>query len=510
MKSPDGENIKITVLRLTLSIFSVVFVIGTSLLIYYFSKGYRLDFSKKEIRKTGVLTVESEPSGANYYINGENLGRTPRGKTLDTGIHTVSVWKKDYREWKKDVEILEERTTPIYPFLILENIQKTTLWESKFPIEKHWINKYSSHFIFLTQNEEETFTLWTYRINTPLWYLTNNPIQVLTLDSNDFDLQISPNGQLAILKTDNLYIIELQRTNILENLIPLELPLPAESYQISWAMDNKHIMLESEENILALDTSDSTVLTLVDKVQGEECVWTTDGEGFFYIVEVLHTEEEQQYIYAFKQRKLDGNSEKYVIEEAYFQKDEEFVQHYRDSENEYPEFSNSPQSTQTTGQITALEVNQSAKGVFIQTTTSSYWYNIETQKYRMIAPYPGELLKLSPSLEEFFFVNEENLYTFRFKKEEDDHTRKLGLTRIDGLQKENVTGLNWLSNSSYISYIEDEKLFISEEDGENKQEIVSTENILLYSIKNSREYIVTLEIVDDELTPLTINQYKIK
>lgn len=330
------------------------------------------------------------------------------------------------------------------------------------------------------------------------------------MDSNDFDLQISPNGQLAILKTDNLYIIELQRTNILENLIPLELPLPAESYQISWAMDNKHIMLESEENILALDTSDSTVLTLVDKVQGEECVWTTDGEGFFYIVEVLHTEEEQQYIYAFKQRKLDGNSEKYVIEEAYFQKDEEFVQHYRDSENEYPEFSNSPQSTQTTGQITALEVNQSAKGVFIQTTTSSYWYNIETQKYRMIAPYPGELLKLSPSLEEFFFVNGENLYTFRLKKEEDDHTRKLGLTRIDGLQKENVTGLNWLSNSSYISYTEDEKLFISEEDGENKQEIVSTENILLYSIKNSREYIVTLEIVDDELTPLTINQYKIK
>ena len=62
----------------------------------------------------------------------------------------------------------------------------------------------------------------------------------------------------------------------------------------------------------------------------------------------------------------------------------------------------------------------------------------------------------------------------------------------------------------HIVYTEDEKLFISEEDGENKQEIVSTENILLYSIKNSREYIVTLEIVDDELTPLTINQYKIR
>ena len=511
MKSLHKKNVKTTIIRLLLSIFSILFVLGASFTIYYFSKGYRFDLSNKEIRKTGVITVQSEPSYANLYIAGEELGRTPRSRTLDTGIHTVSVWKKGYREWKKDVEVLEEKTTPIFPFLLLEDIERTTLWELESAVEKYWINKYSSHFIFLTQNEDETFTLWTYRVNSPIWNLTANPIQTLTIDSDDFDLQISPNGQLAILKTDDFYIIELQKTNVLENLTPLHTPLSDEEYEISWAMDNRYVVFENEKEILSLDTSRNILYPLIEKENQEQYVWATDEESFLYTVETLHTEEDEQYIYAIKQRRLDGNNERYTIEKIYFQKDEQFIQHYRENGDNYPEFSNSPQSTQTTGQITDLNVNQSAKGVFIQTTTSSYWYSMESQKYRMIFPYSVELLRFSPNSEQLLFVNGENFHTFRFDKEEGDHTKILGSLKIDSLKKDTISELNWLSNSSHISYIEDGNLFISEDDGENREELIPTQNLLLYSIKNSREYIVTLEKEDSlEGFSLTINQYKIK
>ncbi|MFA5634142.1 MAG: hypothetical protein WC973_03245, partial [Candidatus Dojkabacteria bacterium] len=137
---------------------------------------------------------------------------------------------------------------------------------------------------------------------------------------------------------------------------------------------------------------------------------------------------------------------------------------------------------------------------------------MESQKYRMIFPYPVELLRFSPNSEQLLFVNGENFHTFRFDKEEGDHTKILGSLKIDSLKKDTISELNWLSNSSHISYIEDERLSISEDNGENREELIPTQNLLLYSIKNSREYIVTLEKEDDleEGFSLSINQYKIK
>lgn len=510
MKAPKNETIKVNITSLILSIFSIVFVFGGSFLIYYFSKGYRIDFDGRELRRTGVINVQSEPSGANFYIDGENLGRTPRSRTLDTGIHNVSVWRNGYREWRKDVEILEERTTPIFPFLILEDIQKTTLWESEFSVERYWINRYSSHFIFLTSNDEETFTLWSYRINTPIWHLTPNPMAILSVESDKFDLQVSANGQLGLLKTDVYYVIEMQRVNDITSLEPLDIPLD-QDYAIAWGNDNRHIILESESDILSLDTSRNIVHPLVEKDTEQEYIWTTDEEGFFYLVESLHTPEDEHYIYAIQQTRIDGANPRYTIERVYFQKDEEFTQHYRDNGDVYPEFKNSPQSTQTTGQITSLDVNQSARGVFIQTTTSAYWYNIGNQRYRMVSPYPAQLLEFSPNSELLLFANGENIYTFRFDKEDGDHTKTLGSRRINNLQKDQITGLNWLSNSSYLSYIKDDTLFISEKDGENIQDLIGTDNLLLYSVKSSREHIVTLEIEDGILgMNVVIRQYRIR
>ena len=506
MNTPKKQKPSFDAMRLLLSIGTAFFLFVTSFLIYYFSKGYRLDLESKEIRKTGVLTIQSDPSFANLYIDGEEEGKTPKSKTLDIGTFTVSVWKEKYREWKKEVEIKEEKTTPIFPFLILKDIKGNRLWDSKLLVEKHWISKDRNIFVWLTKNEDETFSLYSFKVNTPIWNFNQNPTDILELDSDTFELILAPSGQFALLKAGSYYLIDLQRTNDLETLIPLDIPIEQE-YKLTWSMDSRYLILESDLEILSLDTSRNITHSLIEKEESLSYIWTTDEEGFFYLVESLDSEDENTYLYAIKQIKSDGSISKYTIEKAYFQKDERYIEHYRNNGDEYPEFTNSPQSTQSTGKIVSIMVNQFAKGVYISTETSSYWYDMNSKKYRMISPYPSKFMQFTPNHESLLFANGNFIYTFRFERKEGDHTKKLGSKRIETLRKDEITDIMWLSNSTYLAYIKDSKLYISDEDGENEQFIVAPENLLLYSVKQSREYITTLET---ENSTTFIKQYKIR
>ncbi len=514
MKTSSKENttkkVKVNFRSFFLSIFSTIFIFGGSFLIYYFSKGYRIDVDGA-ITKTGVLTVQTEPSSVNLYINGNEIGKTPRSRTLNTGIQYVSLWKEGYREWKKNVNIVEEKSTPIYPFLILEKIENTVLWKSEKIVEKSWINKYSDYFVFLLKDSDTQYSLWTYKINPSLWDLNPNPIQILSLETNNIDLIISPNGEVAILEITteigvDSYLIELHEQSTLENLVSLDIS-DLVGYEISWAKDNQHIILESDVDIISIDTTRNIRYLLFKKSPLSNYIWSTDELGFFYLIEPLHTENDPTYMYALKQIKLDGTNTKYTIERAYFQKNAEYIEYYRTNEESCPEFTNSPECTQTTGQIIYFEVNQNSNGVYIQTDTSSYWYDIIKNKYRMISPYSAELIEFSPDSRKLLFTNGEGISVFTFEKEEEDHTEQIGSKNVDSLIKNEIPNIQWLSNSSYLAYIKDNTLFISEKDGENAQDIILMDNILLFSIKNSREYVVTLE-TDIQGIP-SIIQYRI-
>jgi hypothetical protein len=513
MKTPTKESSKkekLEIRSLLISIFSTIFILAGSFSIYYLSKGYKLNISEREITKIGVLTVESEPSLATLYVEEKSVGRTPRSRTLDTGTYNISLKKEGYREWKKEVDILEEKSTPVYPLLLLEELKKETLWESESILEKYWISENKEHFIYLQQDTNLTYSLWQYRVNTSLWSLNQNPIQILELETKEVELDISPNGQLAILtiteeEGEQYYLIELQKVTSFEDLQTLEIADLTE-YEITWAKDNRHLILESSEDIISLDTIRNVRYLLTKKSDTEEYIWNTDKEGFFYILEKLNTEEDSTYTYSLKQLKLDGTNPTYTIEKAYFQKDESYVEHYRNNGDSYPEFKNSPQATQAMGQITQFDVNQSAEGVYINTNTSTYWYDITKDRYLMVSPYPTELIQFAPDSNKLLFANGDYLYVFTFDKEEGDHTEEIGSMKVDNLLKTEVSDIKWLSNSSYVYYTKDNYLHISEKDGENNQQMLDLENILLYSVKTSREHIITLE----QGETFTINQYKIK
>lgn len=516
MKNSASKKNSTKVLQILISILSVTFIVGGAFVIYYFSKGYRVNISDRKIKKTGVLTVETQPPTAQLYINGDSIGRTPRSRTLDVGTHSISIQKDGYREWKKSVDIVEEKSTPLFPLLLLQDIKKSNIWESEGILEKYWTNEDKDYYIFLQKDSEDLFSLWTYRINTPLWNLNPNPVQILTLKSNSILLDISSDGQQALITTQDgdvqkTYIIELSQPVNLDNLTPIE-SLDLSKYDPSWSKNNRHIILESQEEILSLDSSkpipSQTPFLLLKKELGTKYLWNTDEEGFFYLLEELHTEEDQTYSYALKQLLPDENNSKYMIEKVHFQKDREFIKHYRENGDSYPEFSNSPICTQSIGEITYFEVNQASNGVYISTDTSTYWYNISNGRYRMICTHPAQLISFSPSGRRILFANGNHIYVFTLEIEDGDYTKNIGTEKVKDITKEETTDIGWLSNSIYIHYVKDGLLHISEKDGDNSTSLMDTNNVLIHTIKNDRKYIVTLERESGNLSPKIV-QYRI-
>jgi hypothetical protein len=503
-----SQKSKEKIITILLPILSTIFILGISLLIYFFSKGYRINIPEGQITKTGVLTVKTDPLTASLFINNESSGRTPNSKSLDIGDYDVSVRKDKYFDWNQKVSVQEEISTLVFPWLVLKDPEKTEKWNSSSTLISSWTSKDYNTIVFLLKDTEEKFTLWNYKVNTSLWDFSSNPSEIISLENNKFELTISPNGQYAILKLtstpEKIYILETQKSNTLENAKTFDIS-NYKKYSIKWAEDNNHIILESSKEILSYDTIRQNIYKIVEKGTDKKYIWSTDKEGFFYLITNSTQEFENSYVYTLNQYKLDGTQQKTIIENIYLQKDKQYIDYYRTNGYTSTPFTNSVENTQTVGQVSEIKVFQDAKGAAIKTEYATYWYDINTSKYLMISPYSLNILDIAPDQKRILLTSDKDLLVFTFDKDEADHTEEIGTKVI--LQIENTKDIRWISNSTNIYFQKDNHFYIADKAGTNQYQIIDTTNIKNAIVKNSRESIVTLEVGTDN--KVYINEYKI-
>ncbi len=97
--------------RITYSIFIAAFFIIAPILIMYAS-GYRYNFKKNKIEKTGILYVDSRPRQSLIYIDGKYRDKTPaRFRYMLPDTYRIKVEKEGYHTWEKDLEIKSNLTT---------------------------------------------------------------------------------------------------------------------------------------------------------------------------------------------------------------------------------------------------------------------------------------------------------------------------------------------------------------------------------------------------------------
>lgn len=492
-----------------LPIITSVLVIILSAILFFFAKGYTFDFRSREIAKRGVVTVSSRPIQAEIYINDELIGKGSKSKAMDTGVQQVRLEKEKYHIWEKDVRVLPETTTIVTPWMLLKKPEKYTAWEPQKPYIAHWISEDRNIALILLE-EEGVYTLWRYKLQNGLLDIFDNPSKIWTFDRKDFEILLSPNGSLALLTLQNAegktrYLINTSSQFTLESSEIIDFGERNQS-QIQWAKDSKHLLLISEENIFSYNVNSQMTFSMLAQEELQHSIWDSDKNGNFYILKDLSKENDPVYTYSIEKQGLDGSGESYLVSSISLQKDEQYIEHYRNNLLNHIPFTNSIINTQSVGKISNFKTNIDIAGVFITTTSASYWYDTTSRTYIMVTPYPSEILEFSKDNRHFLLKSNNSLFTFTFSKYSENPVEKTGL--VEFMNTKEAEKVAWIDNSNHYSYIKDGMLNISEKDGDNKVEILPVANILFYNIESAKNNITTLEI--DPKGEFVINQYRIQ
>jgi hypothetical protein len=94
--------------RIVATILTAYLILGVSILIIAYGRGYRFNFNQKSVSPTGLVTATSDPNGAFVYINGKKYGATNANIQLPPDWYTVTIAKDGYQPWEKKVRVQGE------------------------------------------------------------------------------------------------------------------------------------------------------------------------------------------------------------------------------------------------------------------------------------------------------------------------------------------------------------------------------------------------------------------
>lgn len=96
-------------------------ILSTAALIIAYGRGYRFDITNLAFNSTGLVVVQSEPSGAQIIINGNIKTATPATLTLRPGTYTVTVAKEGFQSWEKHIKVEGEVVNKLDALLLPTN-----------------------------------------------------------------------------------------------------------------------------------------------------------------------------------------------------------------------------------------------------------------------------------------------------------------------------------------------------------------------------------------------------
>jgi len=110
-----------------ISFVTVCIIFGTAAAIIAYGRGYRFDFGNRALNSTGLIVVQSDPSGAQILVNGELKSATQATLTVSPGWYDITIAKEGFQPWKKHVKVQGEVVNKIEALLLPVNPSLTAL-----------------------------------------------------------------------------------------------------------------------------------------------------------------------------------------------------------------------------------------------------------------------------------------------------------------------------------------------------------------------------------------------
>lgn len=101
----------------TLGITTIVLLVALGAIFY--ARGFKPNFKKGSIDRTGLIVATSTPTGANVFLDGRLTSATNTNIAyLEPRTYKVRIEKDGYTTWEKDVDIREDLATEINALLL--------------------------------------------------------------------------------------------------------------------------------------------------------------------------------------------------------------------------------------------------------------------------------------------------------------------------------------------------------------------------------------------------------
>jgi len=96
------------ILSIVIPVATVSLIVGISMAVIAFGRGYRLDIGKKSLGTTGLIAATSDPVGATVFVNGKKQTATNANINLEPGWYTIAIAKEGYQTWEKSIRVQGE------------------------------------------------------------------------------------------------------------------------------------------------------------------------------------------------------------------------------------------------------------------------------------------------------------------------------------------------------------------------------------------------------------------
>lgn len=180
--------------QLIFAILAAIFIVATPAIIFY-AAGYRYNFDKNAIEKTGALVLDSLPPKAGIFLNGRNTGSvTPTAfNHLLPDDYLIRMEKDGYHPWEKTLDVTSGRTTFATNVLFFQNTSPQIAVQNK--IKKIAVSPKNDAAVFAAVSSGgKTDELW-------LWNLEGGPELKFKPATTIEDLSWSATGKNILIKT---------------------------------------------------------------------------------------------------------------------------------------------------------------------------------------------------------------------------------------------------------------------------------------------------------------------
>lgn len=134
----------------------LAFLVLTPLLLMY-TTGYRYNFKKAQVQRTGALVIETEPKAATIHLNGKEISdKTPaRLNNFLPDEYVIDVNKDGYYSWSKKLTVKPQETTFAEDIILFAKSTPEKI--SDHEIKEIFFSRNQDFALFTTQNFKQDY-----------------------------------------------------------------------------------------------------------------------------------------------------------------------------------------------------------------------------------------------------------------------------------------------------------------------------------------------------------------